>query len=75
MRPVFFLREALRALKRNAVPSSWPEMKISPASASSSFISRRTQVDLPQPVGPTRKTNSPRPMRMEADWTATEPPS
>ena len=35
----------------------------------------RMQVDLPQPVGPTRKTNSPRPIRMLADCTATDPPS
>ena len=39
---------------------------ISPRLGSSSFISRRMQVDLPQPVGPTRNTNSPRPIRIEA---------
>src|SRR5918994_2697875 len=33
------------------------------------------QVDLPQPVGPTRKTNSPRPIFMDARTSPTEPPS
>src|ERR687895_112104 len=33
------------------------------------------QVDLPQPVGPTRKTNSPRPIFIDARSSPTEPPS
>src|SRR5918994_5800470 len=33
------------------------------------------QVDLPQPVGPTWKTNSPRPIFMDARSSPTEPPS
>src|SRR4051812_44122771 len=61
----------LRGIER----SSWPEMRISPSCASISFISRRMQVDLPQPVGPTRKTNSPRPIRSDTRSTPTEPPS
>src|SRR3954452_14319697 len=61
----------LRGIDRN----SWPEMRISPSWASISFIRRRMQVDLPQPVGPTRKTNSPRPIRNETRSTPTEPPS
>src|SRR5918999_4417679 len=56
-------------------PSVRPAMSISPLVGSSSFISSRMQVDLPQPVGPTRKTNSPRPMRIVAPSRPTEPPS
>src|SRR5215211_579739 len=50
-------------------------MRISPLLGSSSFRSSLMHVDLPQPVGPTRKTNSPRPMRSEKRSIATEPPS
>ena len=50
-------------------------MTISPLLGSSSFISSRMQVDLPQPVGPTRNTNSPRPIVIEARSSPTEPPS
>ena len=32
------------------------------------------QVDFPQPVGPTRKTNSPRPMLIDAPSSPTDPP-
>ena len=55
--------------------SALPAIRISPAEASSSFCSRRMQVDLPQPVGPTRKTNSPRPILIDARSSPTEPPS
>ncbi len=57
------------------VPRSLPAIRISPALASSSFWSRRMAVDLPQPVGPTRNTNSPRPIFIEARSSPTEPPS
>src|ERR671918_246327 len=60
---------------RGISPSVRPAMLISPLLGSSSFISSRMQVDLPQPVGPTRKTNSPRPIRIEAPSRPTEPPS
>src|SRR3954447_16582740 len=69
------LRRSRGTFLRGIERSSWPEMRISPSCASSSFISSRMQVDLPQPVGPTRKTNSPRPIRSETRSTPTEPPS
>src|SRR4051794_5960394 len=69
------LRRSRGTFLRGIERSSWPEIRISPSCASISFISRRMQVDLPQPVGPTRKTNSPRPIRIEIRATPTEPPS
>src|SRR3954454_11462676 len=69
------LRRSRGTFLRGIERSSWPEIRISPSCASISFISRRMQVDLPQPVGPTRKTNSPRPIRSETRSTPTEPPS
>src|SRR3954470_8746459 len=69
------LRRRRGTFLRGIDRSSWPEMRISPPCASSSFIRSRMQVDLPQPVGPTRKTNSPRPIRIEMRSTPTEPPS
>src|SRR6059058_6221601 len=69
------LRRSRGTFLRGIERSSWPEMRISPSCASISFIRSRMQVDLPQPVGPTRKTNSPRPIRIEMWSTPTEPPS
>src|SRR3954468_6167447 len=69
------LRRSRGTFLRGIDRSSWPEIRISPSCASISFISRRMQVDLPHPVGPTRKTNSPRPMRIDTRSTPTEPPS
>ena len=69
------LRRRCGTRERGTSASGRPAIEISPLLGSSSFIIRRMQVDLPQPVGPTRKTNSPRPMRIEAACTATEPPS
>src|SRR3954465_8761964 len=69
------LRRSRGTFFRGIERSSWPEIRISPSCASISFISRRMHVDLPQPVGPTRKTNSPRPMRIDTRSTPTEPPS
>src|SRR4051794_22508572 len=69
------LRRSRGTFLRGIERSSCPEIRISPSCASSSFISSRMQVDLPQPVGPTRKTNSPRPIRIETRSTPTEPPS
>src|SRR3954451_2880602 len=69
------LRRSRGTFLRGIERSSWPEMRISPSCASSSFIRRRMQVDLPQPVGPTRKANSPRPIRSDTRSTPTEPPS
>src|SRR5581483_4053315 len=40
---------------------SWPATRITPSVASISLISSRITVDLPEPVAPTRNTNSPRP--------------
>src|SRR4051794_21187280 len=69
------LRRSRGTFLRGIERSSWPEIRISPSCASISFISRRMHVDLPQPVGPTRKTNSPRPIRSDTRSTPTEPPS
>src|SRR5918992_5525880 len=69
------LRRRYGRRPRGISPSVRPAMLISPLVGSSSFMSSRMQVDLPQPVGPTRKTNSPRPMRIEAPSRPTEPPS
>ena len=60
------LRRRYGTRARGISASGWPAIETSPSLGSSSFISRRMQVDLPQPVGPTRKTNSPRPMLIEA---------
>src|SRR3954451_2534036 len=69
------LRRSRGTFLRGIERSSWPEMRISPSCASSSFMRSRMQVDLPQPVGPTRKKNSPRPIRSDTRSTPTEPPS
>ena len=68
------LRRRYGTRERGTSLSGRPAIETSPRLGSSSFMSSRMQVDS-QPVGPTRKTNSPRPIRIEADWTATEPPS
>ena len=41
------------------VPTSLPATQTSTPSACSSLVTRRRKVDLPEPDGPTRKTNSP----------------
>ena len=38
---------------------SLPATQICPVSGCSSLLSRRSNVDLPEPEGPTRNTNSP----------------
>src|SRR5918999_3347163 len=69
------LRRRYGRRPRGISPSVRPAMLISPLLGSSSFMSNRMQVDLPQPVGPTRKTNSPRPIRVDTPSRPTEPPS
>src|SRR4051812_25522392 len=54
---------------------SWPATVIVPALGSSSLSSRRMSVDLPEPVEPTRNTNSPRRTLKLASLSATSPPS
>ncbi len=44
---------------------SFPATQIRPPSGSSSLLSRRMNVDFPEPDGPTRNTNSP--LWMSAD--------
>src|ERR1700760_4256330 len=51
-----------------------PAMRTLPSVTSSSRIRDLIRVDLPQPVGPTRKTNSPRPTDIETRSSAMWPP-
>src|SRR4051812_5620061 len=53
---------------------SLPATQIVPESGSSSFVSRRRNVDFPEPDGPTRKTNSPLAMSTEQSRSATVVP-
>ena len=52
-------------------PSSRPPTMIRPDVGSSSFRRSRMMVDLPEPEGPTRKTNSPFSITNEAPLSAT----
>src|SRR5437763_6475289 len=60
---------------RGTSPITRPAIEMRPSEGSISFISRRMQVDLPQPVGPTRNTKSPRPIRIDTRSSPTDPPS
>src|SRR3954447_16094727 len=53
---------------------SLPATQIVPESGSSSFVSRRRNVDFPEPDGPTRKTNSPLAISTDASRSATVVP-
>ena len=53
---------------------SLPATKSRPLSAVSSRLISRSIVDLPDPEGPTRKTNSPFSMVAVAPWSASTPP-
>ena len=50
--------------------TSWSPIQIDPAVQSSSPASIRSEVDLPQPDGPTRTMNSPSPMVSSRSLTA-----
>src|SRR5262245_27475530 len=51
-----------------------PSMRNSPSLISSSPAIMRSSVDLPQPDGPTKTTNSPSAMSMSAPWTTSKLP-
>ena len=53
---------------------SRPAIRTSPLAGSTSRISILISVDLPQPVGPTTKANSPRSSAKETRSTPTWPP-
>src|SRR5687767_3287559 len=53
---------------------SLPATQMRPPSGSSSLFRRRMNVDLPEPDGPTRKTNSPFWMSADASRSATTSP-
>jgi hypothetical protein len=56
------LRRSCGIFFSDSLPMSRPAILTEPSVAASSRISILISVDLPQPVGPTRKTNSPRPI-------------
>src|SRR5438270_13326089 len=57
-----------------SLPMSLPATQMVPQSGSSSLVSRRRNVDLPEPEGPTRNTNSPFAMSTETSRMATVVP-
>ena len=52
----------------------WPSIRISPSVGISKPAIMRSSVVLPQPEGPSRAKNSPRPMSIETSFTAMTPP-
>ena len=53
------LRRRKGTFQLESSPMSLPATKMCPRSGTSSLFSSRMKVDLPEPEGPTRKTNSP----------------
>ena len=54
--------------------TSWPAISTWPLAAGTSPMRVLISVDLPQPVGPTTKTNSPRSIPNDTRSSATWPP-
>src|SRR5579862_5871475 len=70
MNPIWALRQCAMA-RSVTTRRSWPRTRISPSVGRSMAAIRCSKVDLPEPEGPIRATNSPRVMVMSTSLSAT----